>query len=139
MGKNRISTIMSIEWNRNFLFMAFILFLLVALTRPVSCQVVASFKSSRDFLRTNNGTFQTVFLLETDRKTYKRIVSNAGSMPETLTFTSRKVKKNKYQFSILFTHATEISYVKKTLLFLGIEKVKLNDGLFVLQDYNPEG
>ena len=106
---------------------------------PVSGQVVALFESSHDFLTTDNGQSVSQFQLETDRNTYTQIVTRALSMPETLILTSRKIKKNLYHCSILFTHPTEISYVKKTLLYLGIEQLKINNTLYPLQEYNPEG
>lgn len=137
MKKNRFNSIHQIVLNR-MLILAFALVLSVGLSKPVTGQVLASFESSRDFLRTDDGQYKTLFLLETDKETYSRIVSNARSIPETLTFASRRLKRNKYQCTILYTHPTEIAYVKKTLLFLGIEQLKIANKLTMLQDYNPE-
>jgi len=137
MRNTRLYKMLTIALNRSF-FLVFPMVFLFAFSMPADAQVVASFAGSQDFLKTDNGQFRTLFLLETDRETYNRIVSSARSMPETLTFTSRKLKKNKYQFSILFTHPAEISYVKKILLFLGVEQLKIDNRLYLLQEYNPE-
>lgn len=102
-----------------------------------SGQVVAVFENSHNYLNTDNGLYQSEFMLETDKETYSLVVSNANKMPETFTFSSEKFKKNKYKFSILYTHPTDPSYVKKVLLTLGIEQLKINNILYKLPDYDP--
>lgn len=107
------------------------------LSKNASGQMVAMLESDHDFLRTENGQFRTVFIIEAEKEAYNKVVAVAATMPETFTFTTDKVKKNKYQFSILFTHPTDPSYVKKVLLTLGIEQLKVNNKLFKLPDYDP--
>jgi hypothetical protein len=102
-----------------------------------SGQVVAVFENSHNYLKTDNGLFQSEFMLEADKETYNLVVSNANKMPETFTFTSDKIKKNKYKFSILFTHPTDPPYVKKILLTLGIEQLKINNIIYKLPDFEP--
>ncbi|MBK9358536.1 MAG: hypothetical protein IPN08_14325 [Bacteroidales bacterium] len=102
-----------------------------------SGQMVAVFENDHDFLWTQNNQCRSLFIVETDKESFNKLVSTAGTMPETFTFITKKLRKNKYQFSILFTHPTDPSYVKKVLLTLGIEQLKVNNRLFKLPDYDP--
>jgi len=121
---------------RNVLYLSFFV-ISIFLSQNASGQMVALLESDHDFLRTENGQFRTVFIIEAEKEAYNQVVAIAATMPETFTFTSDKIKKNKYQFSILFTHPTDPSYVKKVLLTLGIEQLKVNNKLFKLPEYEP--
>ena len=121
---------------RNILYLSFFV-ISMFLSQNASGQMVAMLESDHDFLRTENGQFRTVFIIEAEKEAYNKVLAVAATMPETFTFTTDKVKKNKYQFSILFTHPTDPSYVKKVLLTLGIEQLKVNNKLFKLPDYDP--
>lgn len=114
-----------------------LMLVLIGFSGTLSAQVVATFTDRSDFLKTDNGQYLTVFMVEADKETYSRLVSNAQTMPETFTFTTIKVKKNKYRFSILFSHPTELSYVKKTLLCIGIDELNINNQLMKLPEYDP--
>ncbi len=114
-----------------------LMLVLVGFSGTLSAQVVATFKDRSDFLKTDNGQYQTLFMVEADKETYNLLFANAQTMPETFSFTTKKVEKNKYQFSILFSHPTELSYVKKTLLCIGIDELKINNQLFKLPEYDP--
>jgi hypothetical protein len=121
---------------RNVLYLSFFT-ISFFLSQNASGQMVALLESDHDFLRTENGQFRTVFIIEAEKEAYNQVVAIAATMPETFTFTTDKIKKNKYQFSILFTHPTDPSYVKKVFLRLGIEQLKVNNKLFKLPDYEP--
>lgn len=114
-----------------------LMLVLIGFSGTLSAQVVATFKDHSDFLKTDNGQYLTVFLVDADKETYNRLVSNAQTMPETFSFNAIKIEKNTYQFSILFSHPTELSYVKKTLLCIGIDELKINNQLFKLPEYDP--
>ncbi|MFH1120089.1 MAG: hypothetical protein V1775_09700 [Bacteroidota bacterium] len=107
------------------------------LSNTATGQVIAIFEDDHDFLITENGQYKSVFTIMAEKEVYNHIVTVAGKMAETLAFTSEKIKKNKYQCSILFTYPTDPYYVKKILLTLGIEQLKVNNKLFILPDYEP--
>lgn len=134
---DHISNRISFKINKWFNSLVFIGLLSVSLINPVNGQVIASFSDSRDYLLADDGQFQTVFTLEASKEFYELLVSKALEMPETLTFKSEKIKKNFYSCSILYLHPTDAYYVKKTMLNLGIEQLRINNNIYSLPDYDP--
>jgi hypothetical protein len=104
---------------------------------PVKSQVIASFSDSHDYLLAEDGQFKTVFVLEASKESYELLVSKALEMPETLSLKSKKNKKNHYSCSLHYIHPTDAYYVKKTLLNLGIEQLRINNNIYSLPDYDP--
>lgn len=136
------------KMNRNFIqhslqfntwIVSFVLtgLLLILVNNSVNCQVVASFSSDQHFLINDNGQYQTKFILEASKENFNILNSKALTMPETLTLNAEKFKKNQYQCSILYLYPTDVYYVKKTLLNLGIEQLRINNKLILLQDFEP--
>ncbi len=77
---------------RNYLF--FPLFVLsMMLSLQVSGQMVAVLDSEKDFLRSENGQFQTVFIIETDKAGYKNMIATASNMPETFSLPPGSLKR----------------------------------------------
>ncbi len=125
------------KFGNRLTFISLTLFLSFSSLKPAEGQVVAVFESTEDYLKTENNQYQTIFLLETGKETIDLLVSRALTMPETFTFKSDKIKRNNYRCSLLFIHPTDIYYVKKTLLNLGIEQLKINNKIYSLPDYEP--
>ncbi len=134
LRKNIYDSIKTATW---FRFVAFLFLFAVCFIKPAEGQVVAVFENADDYLLTNGDQYRTVFMLEIAREKFEMLVSRALTMTETLTFESEKIKKNQYRCSILFIHPTDIYYVKKTLLNLGIEQLKINSNIYFLPDYEP--
>jgi hypothetical protein len=137
MKRNQQSFHFFFRYRTALRFLVFTFLLFISFLKPVESQVIAVFEHSEDYLLTDNNQYQTIFVLETEKETYNLLLSKALSMSETLTFKSDKVKKNQYRCSILFIHPTDIYYVKKTLLNLGIEQLKINNKSYSLPDYEP--
>jgi len=137
MKENRNYCHSFIKFRSGLTFLALTFLFSALLLNPAKSQVVAVFESAEDYLKTENNQYQTIFLLEAGKETVELLASKALSMPETLTFKSDKTKKNQYRCSILFIHPTDIYYVKKTLLNLGIEQLKMNDKIYSLPEYEP--
>ncbi|MHC1775103.1 MAG: hypothetical protein AB9834_06760 [Lentimicrobium sp.] len=137
MKRNHQSFSMFFRYRTKLRFLVFSLFLFFSFLKPVESQVIAVFENSEDYLQTDNSQNQTIFILEAEKETYNLLVSKAFSMPETLTFKSDRIKKNQYRCSILYIHPTDVYYVKKILLNLGIEQLKINNKIYSLPDYEP--
>jgi len=111
--------------------------LFISVNNSAISQVTASFSSDQQYLMNYNGQYQTEFVLEANKEVFDILVSKALTMPETLTLNSKKLKKNQYRCSILYLYPTDVYYVKKTLLNLGIEQLMINSNIYSLPDYDP--
>jgi hypothetical protein len=134
---NRNNTQISFKLNSWLISLLLTGLLSVLFLNPVKSQVIASFSNSQDYLLAEDGQFKTVFVLEASKESYELLVSKALEMPETLTFKSERIKKNFYSCSLLYLHPTDAYYVKKTMLNLGIEQLRINNNIYSLPDYDP--
>jgi hypothetical protein len=134
---NRNNTQISLKLNSGLISFLLAGLFFVFFLDPVNSQVIASFSDSQDFLLAEDGHFKTVFVLEASKESYELLVSKAHEMPETLALKSKKNKKNYYSCSIQYIHLTDAYYVKKTLLNLGIEQLRINNNIYSLPDYEP--
>ncbi len=106
-------------------------------THPVVGQVLASFDQKADYLLIDNEDYSTKFILIADKADFEYFADKAKSIPETLSFTSQKAGGKKYLISIKYIHKTELLYVKKILLFFGVEKIEIENTLYILQEFDP--
>ena len=117
--------------------LAFIVFLITG--HHAFAQCTASFDAGHDFLETSGEKPTTTFQLLTTETFIAEIAQRAESMPETLTLTIEPLPNSAFQCTILFTHPTEPAYLKKTLLYLGITHISINEKLYTIGDFEPEG
>jgi hypothetical protein len=100
-------------------------------------QVIASFDQKADYLLVDDEDYRTTFVLYADMVDFEYFADKANSMPETLSFTSQITAVKNYLISIKYIHKPELLYVKKILLFLGVEKIEIENTLYILQEFDP--
>ena len=136
-GKHRgISPEYQQNHRQSFKFLVLIVFLLAA--NGLFAQLTATFDSPKDFLEISNDKHTTTFILTATPDEIADLSARAASMPETLTFTIDTLQNHAFRCVILFTHPTETAYVKKTLIFMGITHIMLNEKLYTIGEFNPE-
>jgi len=106
-------------------------------THPAVGQVLASFSQKADYLLIDNDDYSTTFALNAGKADFEYFTDKANAMPETLSFTSQKTAGKNYRISIKYIHKPDLFYVKKILLFLGVEKIEIENTLYVLQEFDP--
>lgn len=105
---------------------------------PVFAQLTANFDSQEEFLNTSEEKYITIFQLTASSDAVAEISQKANTLAETLTFTIDKLPDSTFRCVILFTHPALPSYVKKTLIFLGITHLKIGESLYSIEDFDPE-
>jgi hypothetical protein len=105
----------------------------------VFAQITASFSSHEAFLKTTEDNYISTFKLSASASVVAELAQKANDLPETHTFTIEKLPDSAFRCVMLFTHPTSPSYVKKTLIFLGITHLKIGENLYSIGDFEPEG
>lgn len=118
------------------LFPLLIIFIIL-FAQPTAGQVVASFSQKADYLLIDNEDFRTTFVLYANKADFEYFTDKAGTMPEAFSFTSQETAGKNYLISIKYIHKPELLYVKKILLFLGVDQIEIEDKVVALQDFNP--
>ena len=118
------------------LFPLLIIFMF-SFTYPVVGQVLASFNQKADYLQIDNDNYRSAFILNASKADFEYFTDKANTMPETLSFALQKTAGKNYRISIKYIHKPDLFYVKKILLFLGVEKIEIENTLYIPQEFDP--